>query len=76
MGQGWVRAQQGRGQPVRRCSEMTSTSLYGTGGHSKNYYRGKESNNLRFSDLEDIQFSAPKGSFSKPRSYIYQVGSR
>ena len=36
----------------------------------------KESNNLRFSDLEDIQFSAPKGLFSKPRPYTYQVGSR
>ena len=36
----------------------------------------KESNNLRFSNLEDIQFSAPKGLFSKPRPYTYQVGSR
>ena len=24
-------------------------------------HKAKESNNLRFSDLEDIQFSAPKG---------------
>ena len=39
-------------------------------------HTSKESNNLRFSDLEDIQFSAPKGLFSKPRPYTYQVGSR
>ena len=32
------------------------------------YALGKESNNLRF--------SAPKGLFSKPRPYAYQVGSR
>ena len=32
------------------------------------YALGKESNNLRF--------SAPKGLFSKPRPYTYQVGFR
>ena len=36
----------------------------------------KESNNLRFSNLGDIQFSAPKGLFSKPRPNTHQVGSR
>ena len=46
------------------------------GNKKKHHHHAKESNNLRFSDLEDIQFSAPKGLFSKPRPYTYQVGSR
>ena len=38
--------------------------------------QSKESNNLRFSNLGDIQFSASKGVFSEPRPNTHQVGSR
>ena len=41
-----------------------------------NFNCQKESNNLRFSDVEDIQFSAPKGLLSKPIPYTYPAESR